>query len=421
MLLNNVDIAVQIMNTSKLLIFANVWPEPNSSAAGGRMLQLINTFTKHNFVICYACTAAPSAFAVNLSAIGVQTKQVALNDDVVDDLLLQFNATIVLFDRFMTEEQFGWRVAKVLPKALRVLNTEDLHCVRRSRQKAFKTETPWSERLLIENEDTKREIAAIFRCDISLIISKVEMDLLKRLFNVPSTHLYYYPFIANKQTNNKTFSEREGFVSIGNMMHQPNWQSVLTLKDELWPRIKALKPNATIAIYGAYCSEKVTQLNNTKTGFLVKGRAENALEVIQNSRVLLAPLMFGAGLKGKLLEAMACGTPSITTTIGAEGMAENSNDWGGVVTNNWDDFAEAAVALYDNESSWHQAVEKGEKLFNSQFTNFQLLDDLLSMLHNLKDKLENHRLKNFTGAMLMHHRLQSTKFMSKWIAAKNKE
>jgi len=404
-----------------LLIFANVWPEPNSSAAGGRMLQLIQTFLAQKYKVCYACTAAPSQFAVDLITINVRPETVALNDDSVNELLTAINPTVVLFDRFMTEEQFGWRVANILPNALRILNTEDLHCVRRSRQMAYKQDKLWTVADLLKHEDTKREIASIFRSDVSLIISKVEMNLLQEQFQVPTSQLFYYPFIAAQQNEIKPFEKRNGFVTIGNMMHQPNWQSLLVLKNEIWPIIRKLKPNAEVNVYGAYCTEKVFQLNNPTEGFHIKGRADDALTVIEQSKVLLAPITFGAGLKGKLLEAMMSRTPTVTTNIGAEGMTDDISNWGGEITNNWNDFATSAIALHDNKQEWEAASQTGHNLFKKQFNNFDLLNDLMITVEKSLGNFENHRLLNFTGAMLMHHRVQSTKFMSKWIEAKNKQ
>ena len=83
-------------------------------------------------------------------------------------------------------------------------------------------------------------------------------------------------------------------------MHEPNWQSVLHLKNIIWPLIKKQLPKAEVHIYGAYPSQKVLQLNNKKDAFLVKGRAENVASVMEKAKVCLAPLLFGAGLKGKL-------------------------------------------------------------------------------------------------------------------------
>src|SRR5690625_7127154 len=90
---------------------------------------------------------------------------------------------------------------------------------------------------------------------------------------------------------------------------------------EIWPFIRKHVPDSRFHIIGSYPSQRVLQLHNEREGLLVHGRAGSAQEVVQKAKVLLAPLRFGAGLKGKLLDAMRWGTPTVTTEIGAEGMA----------------------------------------------------------------------------------------------------
>jgi glycosyltransferase involved in cell wall biosynthesis len=166
--------------------------------------------------------------------------------------------------------------------------------------------------------------------------------------------------------------------------------------------------------------EKALQLHNPKEGFLVKGRAESARQVIRNARVLLAPLRYGAGLKGKFIDAMQCGTPSVTTTIGAEGMSQHL-DWPGNVNDDYDAFIKAAVSLYSNESIWQKAQENGVRMINTNFQKDTYASLLTDTLQHLMDNLIMHRAANFTGQMLQHHTMRSTLFMSKWIAEKNKK
>src|SRR5690606_22073353 len=133
-----------------------------------------------------------------------------------------------------------------------------------------------------------------------------------------------------------------------------------------------------------------------------------------NARVSLVPLRFGAGLKGKLTEAMLCGTPSITTPVGAEGI--NSNlPWNGVITNDPEKFASAAVKIYTSREHWQIAVENGFKIINSRFSKNTFYPLFLDRINNLRDRLIIHRQENFTGRMLMHHRLKSTYHLSKYI------
>lgn len=405
-----------------ILIIGKVWPEPSSSAAGSRTLQLINLFLEQNWQVSFACAASESDYSFDLKSLGISTLHIVLNDSSFDDLVKNMQPHMVLFDRFTSEEQFGWRVAQNCPNALRILDTIDLHCLRLARQEAIKQNRNFS--LLDLNSDfAKREIASIYRSDLSLMISDYEMDLLINHFKIDNSLLHYVPFlldpILKKDNQWPSFSEREHFLSIGNFLHEPNWDAVLFLKQFIWPLIRKQLPKAEIHIYGAYPSKKVFDLNNLKEGFLIKGRADSLERVMKKTKVCLAPLRFGAGIKGKLIDAMQFGVPTVTTDIGAESM-HGEFPWNGIIANQPHKFAEAAVELYTNEIKWQQAGENGAQILNNFFLKSNHSDLLIDKLLFLKNQLKSHRLSNFIGEMLMHHTVMGTKYMSLWIEAKNK-
>jgi glycosyltransferase involved in cell wall biosynthesis len=404
---------------NKLLIISSVWVEPNSSAAGSRMLQLIRFFLSQNYSIEYASTATISEFSFDLADLGITTQFIQLNDSSFDGYLQEINPNLVLFDRFMVEEQFGWRVSNVLPNAIKILDTEDLHCLRKARQEAIKNNTSF-DTLDFNSDIAKREIASIYRSDLSLMVSDYEMDLLQTVFQVPKSILFYLPIWIEKFALEKQdFHTKIDFVFIGNFYHEPNWDSVLVLKNEIWPKLKDLLPNAKLNIYGAYPTQKVLQLHNPKEGFLIHGRAESAKEVIRSSRVLLVPIRFGAGIKGKLLECMEYGTPSVTTSIGAEAMCDNLT-WNGFVENDYSEFISKAVLLYSNQEIWEQAVQNGYEIIQLKFLFSIYKSKFLNTLNELQSNLDSHRNANFIGQMLQFHTLRSTEFMSRWIEEKNK-
>lgn len=405
-----------------ILIIGKVWPEPSSSAAGSRTLRLINLFLEQNWQVSFASAASESDYSFDLKSLGISTLHIVLNDSSFDDLVKNMQPHMVLFDRFTSEEQFGWRVAQNCPNALRILDTIDLHCLRLARQEAIKQNRDFS--LLDLNSDfAKREIASIYRSDVSLMISDYEMDLLINHFNIESSLLYYVPFLLDpiliKNNQWPSFSEREHFLSIGNFLHEPNWDAVLFLKQFIWPLIRKQLPKAEMHIYGAYPSKKVFDLNNLKEGFLIKGRADSLERVMKKTKVCLAPLRFGGGIKGKLIDAMQFGVPSVTTDIGAEAM-HGEFPWNGIIANQPHKFAEAAVELYTNEIKWQQAAENGAQILNNFFLKSNHSDLLIDKLLFLKNQLKSHRSSNFIGEMLMHHTVMGTKYMSLWIEAKNK-
>ena len=133
----------------------------------------------------------------------------------------------------------------------------------------------------------------------------------------------------------------------------------------------------------------------------------------------MAPLQFGAGLKGKLIDAMKYGTPSVTTKIGAEAM-HNKLTWNGFVTDDPNEFAIESVELYTNENLWEKSQKNGIKIINSCYSKEKYGKKLLHKIKYIEKNMEEHRLHNFIGSMLLHHTLQSTKYMSKWIEEKNK-
>lgn len=411
-------------DNSHLLIIGKVWPEPTSSAAGSRMMQLIELFRNSGWKITFSSSASMSDHSADLHQLGVEQKPVKLNDSSFDRFVRDLRPDIVLFDRYMIEEQFGWRVAENHPHALRILDTIDLHSLRLARQDAWKKNREFKPNELLNEETAKREIASIYRSDLTLIISDVEMKILQELFQLNEDQLFYLPYLLDVENelpkkDVPTFDERKNFVTIGNFKHEPNWNGILWLKEELWPKIRKELPSAELHIYGSYPSQKVFQLHKPEEGFLIKGRADHAKEVIQQAKVLLAPLRYGAGLKGKLVEAMQCGTPTVTTSVGAEGIATGCK-WNGIITDKPDQFAHAAVQLYKNDDLWYHSQESGYQVLKKRFDRTVFEPILLKRIKELRENLKNHRQKNFIGSMLMHHTMNSTKFMARWIEEKNK-
>ena len=401
-----------------LVIIGKVFPEPNSTAAGYRMIQLMDLFLTQNYQITFLSTATISENSFDLSSKNISFQNIVLNDSSFDELIKNLNPEIVIFDRFTTEEQFGWRVSEQVPNAVKILDTEDLHFLRNAREKAFKQNKVLENSDLI-NDVFKRELASILRCDLSLIISEFEMNLLIEKFRIDENILFYLPLFGEVKKPETSFSERKNFISIGNFLHEPNWQTVLQLK-KLWKNIKNQLPEAEIHIYGAYASEKVFQLHNEKEGFIIKGRAESVETVFNTAKVLLAPIPFGAGIKGKLLESMQFGLPNVTSAVGAEAMHGN-HDWNGFITDNETEFVEKAVLLYQDENLWQKSQENGYKIVENRFKKELFEPHFIHKIQEISENLESHRNQNFLGQILQHHTLQSTKYLSKWIEEKNKK
>jgi len=408
----------------RLLILGHTFPEPSTTAAGGRIMQIIQLFKEEGFEITFASTAVPSERSVKLEEIGIRVENIDLNSSSFDAFILKLKPDIVLFDRYNSEEQFGWRVADHCPKAVRILDTEDLHFLRKARQKAVKENIPVAKAHLF-TEAAKRELASILRSDISLIISEAEMELLRTIFVIPKDLLYYLPFLVEALSKEKIgtlpkYEERDHFITIGNFRHTPNTDSVMFLKKDIWPRIKDRLPEAELHIYGAYAPKHITDLHNEADGFMIRGWTRDVSEVMEKARVCLAPLRFGAGLKGKLLDAMLNGTPSITTSIGSEGM-QGEFPFAGMIEDEIDGIVNATVLLYSEKELWLAAQQNGFKIVENRFQKDSFSIAFTKKIKHLQRNLTSHRIQNFIGQILQHQSLQATKYIGKWIEEKSRK
>ncbi|TKS57366.1 glycosyltransferase [Mesohalobacter halotolerans] len=409
------------MKLKQILIISMQYPEPKSTAAGSRMLQIISLLKSYRYEVHFASTQPKSEYSVDLSSYGLDTSLIKINDGYFDTFIKRLKPDAVIFDRFMTEEQFGWRIDEHCPKALKILDTEDLHFLREWRERQVNSDGHINlpKRL---NDIALRELAAIYRCDWTLMISKVEIEILTKTYGISKHVLFYLPFVYKTKDllDDKTppYEERSHFVSIGNFKHKPNLDMVKHTYKNIWPKIRQRLPKAEWHIYGAYCPESVKQFHNSKKGVIVRGRADEVLSALENYRIMLAPLRFGAGLKGKCMDSMRAGTPSMTTKIGAEGIASPQN-WPGFVEDQPENFTQKSIELYANEDLWKEKQQKGFDILHKEFDIKSFKDDFKTKITGSFQDLESYRHRNIVGQLLKHHHQRSTKFMSLWIEAKN--
>lgn len=414
--------------TLQIVVIGYVWPEPDSSAAGRNMLSIITQFVQIGHRVTFMTAAADSVHSSDLEKLQVNSESISLNCSSFNQRIEALTPDIVIFDRYMTEEQFSWRVKEACPMAVRVLNTEDLHSLRHARHEAIKREED-AKQADLSSPLAQREIAAILRSDLTLVISRAEYTLLTDFYRVPKEQLFYFPLqMPHSSIATPHFSARKDIVTIGNFRHAPNWDAVLQLRHTIWPALRKALPHVNLHIYGAYPPKKATQLHSPKLGFYVEGWAESAQDVISQARLLIAPLRFGAGIKGKLLEAMHVGTPTVTTWIGAEGIIQDAQNesnaqhtaanWGGAICDTLSDFVEQTERLYNSEQDWRIASELGREVLDAYYTDKECLS-LTQTITSMAKDIAQHRQPLFLQRLLWHHTLTASKYMSQWIEAKN--
>lgn len=432
---------------SVLVLSPTLWPESNSSAAGVRTSALLEHFastnTFENVMYASGSQSEPKSKLKNVSYHHLPSNRTA---DIRCFLDEQNHIHTVIFDRFFAEEAYSFQFYHHSPKTLRVLDMQDMHSLRYHRQNMVQDldkvdsfvglDCLVDGRILksipsIDNRQSKqslllRELAAIHRSDLVMVCSNAEMSMLTDVFHIHQEKLVLSPFfVPQRQVDTKEispkFEERRDFVFLGGFKHFPNIDQVKVLKNVIWKRIRSFLPDANLHIFGAYAPSHIHQMNDKSNGFLVHGYVEN-LDILRKYRVMLAPVRYGAGLKGKIVDSWIHGCPVVTTSIGGEGMMEdiedNQSGWGGLVGDDNFQFVQNAVHLYSDPLVWNDCHENGftmlHKLFD-QKRNFEKLDNAISYSNDLKDI---RRRKDYTSALLWDQNARSTEYFSKWIELK---
>lgn len=423
-----------------VLFLSTVWPETSSSAAGVRTQDLIDGFQKAGRRVAYVCSSAVNEYTNKLRESGVQVFQCAANrEDAISDILTSLRPSQVVFDRFYAEEMWSFRVKSLLPDAMRVLDMQDVHFLREGRQEALKSGSPLDS--VLETRPTasfascQRELASIYRSDLTLVCSPEEIRLLSQHYNVPKDFLQLAPFFVDRISHcfdTPSFKQRQNFMMIGNFRHPPNLDSVRWAVTEIWPLIRENlqtsrsqgEPVPELHIYGSYCpSSAHNEFHRPSNGVFLKGYTPT-LEVMNSYRVCLAPLRYGAGLKGKIVDSWRHGMPVCTTPIGAEGLVteeDSSNQWGGFYkATAADSLARDAAFLYKTETVWNNSQESGFRLLESLFDRESGLKKVIEAVQYRYTNLEEFRAKNYFGAILWHQQMRSTEYFSRWIELKER-
>jgi glycosyltransferase involved in cell wall biosynthesis len=404
------------------LIFSTVFPEPSSSAAGVRQMQWIRMLLEFTDRVVLASPSALKSerdWGYHSMPDGVELISIPLNDWSRVEWIRELAPAIVLFDRFITEEQFGPLVRDAVPGALRLLETQDLHFLRRSRGEGLKGMSD------LRSETAIRETASILRSDHSFVVSSFEARLLDREFGIGPETVDWIPF-AYPDTRGEgadgDFESRSGFQFIGNFRHVPNLDGLRWFRNEVWPGVRKRLPGVELKIHGAYPSAEVMQWHRPKEdGIRVIGSVKRLSDAFCGVRVNLAPLRFGAGVKGKLLDGFHHGLPAVSTPVGAEGLlsTESTDPFPGMVVESVHDWVEACVRLHEDRVFWSESRMKAQSLMGSLYVAGKVNEQFHKRLAEILARHDRGETPRWISRILRDEFQTGRKYFSKWIEAKN--
>lgn len=235
-------------------------------------------------------------------------------------------------------------IRKFCPNAKILYHPVDLHFLRMSREATLHLDTAKQHAA----EGMKRqELIAFNAADASLIPSSVEMELLSTM--VPNAKLHLLPLIMDVNRSNKSFAERQDIVFVGGYQHTPNVDAVIYFVTEIMPLLRKQLPGVHFHVVGSNPPAEILGL--ACSDIIIQGFVEDISSLLSTMRVSVAPLRYGAGIKGKIGSSMTQGLPVVATSLAAEGMSL-SNGVNILIADGAQTFANAVAKIYHDETLW---------------------------------------------------------------------
>ena len=252
---------------------------------------------------------------------------------------------------------------RVAPDARVIFHAPDLYFLRETREAELRNDPAARERAL---QTRDRELAMMSRSDRVVVVSPAEIPVLREV--LPDTPISVFPVLyAPVIKNPPPYAKRNNIFFLGGFGHPPNVNAVQWFAAEVWPHVRKALPVVEFHIIGAEAPESVIELGK-QPGIKVVGFVPELEAVLETLRVGVAPLQYGAGIKGKVAVTMGAGIPCVCTEIAAEGMGIK-NDVHAFVENDPVRFAQAVVNLYQEEKTWTRLAKHGQALVEDMFGN----------------------------------------------------
>lgn len=364
--------------TRRLLVITHTFPLPDLDGASLRSLRIMqavrdlgwsvtNLVTGHVFHPTYTARLdeARALLAANhIEAVGPLAPLTYLDSSDADFDAIFLAVTPATLD-FMAE------LRRRLPHAVIIFDTIELTFVSMLRAARLRR----SEALMQQARTVQaRQLQIAAAADFTLVVTPEEAELLQRL--CPAAQVRVLSNIHTVAPAQRGPEGRRDLLFVGNFVHVPNRDAVQHFVADIWPQVRPHLPGAVVRLVGLPVPE-VSAL--AAPDVIVTGHVPDLAPFYTASRVAIAPLRFGAGVKGKVLEAMSYGLPVVMTPVAAEGVHARS-DVDALIAATPADFAVAVVRLYQDDDLWRRLAQHGQALVARWFSFDPVRAVLLEML-----------------------------------------
>lgn len=268
---------------------------------------------------------------------------------------------VVVLARYHIADSFIKTVKSACKKAKIIFDTEDLHFLREQREAELKNHAQGRKKAQITKQ---KELNIVKNSDITITVSENEANILKK--EVLSAKVICVPPPRELPGRKINYVERKDIAFIGGYNHTPNIDAVNYFINHVWPKIHQELPEANFLIVGSNPPLEFNQWDGQDNIKLV-GYVSDLDSLLQQIRLTVAPLRYGAGVKGKVIGSIGCGTPVVASPIAAEGLPLISGE-DIFICDNDEAFMQAVIQVYNDEALWQKLSDKGLAKVSTEYS-----------------------------------------------------
>ncbi len=363
------------LHTQRVLIVDHRTPTPDQDAGSARILGVVDLLVELGCKVTF--------LPVDLTAVEPYAEQARRRG--VELLAAPFvrsarghlkhrgdDYDLVILSRFAVAERYAPLVKRYCPRARLILDTVDLHHLRERRAAELAQDATGLERAAATE---RRELAVAHLCDVTWVASDAEQELLRKA--LPTSEVRVVPTIYPDHPGGPAYEDRRDLLFVGGFEHAPNVDGVLWFAREILPLVRRSLPDVRLRVVGSRAPNEIRALGSP--AIEIEGHVPDLGPLLDGCRLSVAPLRYGAGIKGKVHQSLASGLPCVATSIAVEGLGvESGREL--MVADEAADFAAAVVSVYGDAGLWARLAGNGRVHARAHLSSARVLGVLEEML-----------------------------------------
>jgi GT2 family glycosyltransferase len=332
----------------RIIVCDNGVPTPDQDSASQRMFLILQSLAKVGRPVFVPVNQAPiNEYKSILEQHGIEVVPRLESKPFIADR----DCKIAILSRAPVADEMFSSIRRINREVKIVFDSVDIHSLRLAREGAITRDPALAAEAQLRKS---QELNLIRRSDQTWCVSEDDKAVFED--EVPTAQIRVIPNIHVLRGRGRRFEDREGLFFIGSFLHRPNRDAIQYFLESIYPLVCRVLPDVNFYVAGSHMTDEIMAYGSETVSML--GHVRDPDQIFKRSRVMIAPLRFGSGMKGKIGHALSYGLPVVTTTIGAEGFRFR-NGCEALVADDAEGFAKAVTRAYSDRELWQQLSDNG--------------------------------------------------------------